>query len=219
LPGWHTTISLHISSPGAVFSGFGMVLTLLIPLRFACSSSQDMHILRHIDVMCKVTLGDRLNRRPTPTPWSFSSPGIAEIPMNVSTSSTGHSAVPMGWIMMISCNTLVPQVFWFKWCRQKRWFVFIISILVKRRNVVRAICDYRDRIAPRILPSSWGYYRPTYVDICTYIGTFGLFLPVSLVHQISADDRYLRGQRRSAQADPHHPAGGAKVEEAIPDDE
>jgi len=122
--------------------------------------------------------------------------------------------------MMISCNTLVPQVFWFKWCRQKLCFVFIISILVNvgmwfERFVIIVIGLHRE-----FLPSSWGYYRPTYVDVCTYIGTFGLFftcflLFIRFLPMIAISE--VKGV--TAQADPHHPAGGAKIEEAIPDDE
>ena len=31
------------------------------------------------------------------------------------------------------------------------------------------------------LPSSWGYYRPTLVDIFTYMGTLGLFFTLFLL--------------------------------------
>src|SRR5439155_399930 len=55
IPGWHTTIFPPYFVAGAVFSGFGMVLTLLIPLR-SMFKLQDIITMRHIDVMCKVTL-------------------------------------------------------------------------------------------------------------------------------------------------------------------
>jgi molybdopterin-containing oxidoreductase family membrane subunit len=31
------------------------------------------------------------------------------------------------------------------------------------------------------LPSSWGYFKPTWVDMCTFTGTIGLFLTLFLV--------------------------------------
>ncbi|HWI55906.1 MAG TPA: NrfD/PsrC family molybdoenzyme membrane anchor subunit, partial [Bacillota bacterium] len=55
LPGWHTTIFPPYFVAGAIFSGFGMVLTLLIPLR-SIFKLQDIITMRHIDIMCKVTL-------------------------------------------------------------------------------------------------------------------------------------------------------------------
>ena len=219
LPGWHTTIFPPYFVAGAVFSGFGMVLTLLIPLR-SMFKLQDIITMRHIDVMCKVTLatGSIVGYAYAMEffiAWYSGNPNERFHFLN-----RALGPYQWGWIMMISCNTLVPQVFWIKWCRQKLWFVFIISILVNvgmwfERFVIIVIGLHRE-----FLPSSWGYYRPTYVDICTYIGTFGLFftcflLFIRFLPMIAISE--VKGV--TAQADPHHPAGGAKVEEAIPDDE
>ena len=219
LPGWHTTIFPPYFVAGAVFSGFGMVLTLLIPLR-SMFKLQDIITMRHIDVMCKVTLatGSIVGYAYAMEffiAWYSGNPNEQFHFLN-----RALGPYQWGWIMMISCNTLVPQVFWIKWCRQKLWFVFIISILVNvgmwfERFVIIVIGLHRE-----FLPSSWGYYRPTYVDICTYIGTFGLFftcflLFIRFLPMIAISE--VKGV--TAQADPHHPAGGAKIEEAIPDDE
>ena len=219
LPGWHTTIFPPYFVAGAVFSGFGMVLTLLIPLR-SMFKLQDIITMRHIDVMCKVTLatGSIVGYAYAMEffiAWYSGNPNEQFHFLN-----RALGPYQWGWIMMISCNTLVPQVFWFKWCRQKLWFVFIISILVNvgmwfERFVIIVIGLHRE-----FLPSSWGYYRPTYVDVCTYIGTFGLFftcflLFIRFLPMIAISE--VKGV--TAQADPHHPAGGAKIEEAIPDDE
>src|SRR5258706_7944404 len=219
IPGWHATIFPPYFVAGAVFSGFGMVLTLLIPLR-SMFKLQDIITMRHIDVMCKVTLatGSIVGYAYAMEffiAWYSGNPNERFHFLN-----RALGPYQWGWIMMISCNTLVPQVFWFKWCRQKLWFVFIISILVNvgmwfERFVIIVIGLHRE-----FLPSSWGYYRPTYVDICTYIGTFGLFftcflLFIRFLPMIAISE--VKGV--TAQADPHHPAGGAKVEEAIPDAE
>ena len=219
LPGWHTTIFPPYFVAGAIFSGFGMVLTLLIPLR-SMFKLEDIITMRHIDVMCKVTLatGSIVGYAYAMEffiAWYSGNPNERFHFLN-----RALGPYQWGWIMMISCNTLVPQVFWIKWCRQKLWFVFIISILVNvgmwfERFVIIVIGLHRE-----FLPSSWGYYRPTYVDICTYIGTFGLFftcflLFIRFLPMIAISE--VKGV--TAQADPHHPAGGAKVEEAIPDDD
>src|SRR5450631_891478 len=55
LPGWHTTIFPPYFVAGAVFSGFGMVLTLLVPLR-RLLRLEDIITVRHVELMCKVTL-------------------------------------------------------------------------------------------------------------------------------------------------------------------
>jgi molybdopterin-containing oxidoreductase family membrane subunit len=82
---------------------------------------------------------------------------------------------------MISCNVLSPQFFWFKKLRTNIPFMFLISIVVNigmwyERFVIIATSLHRD-----FLPSSWGYFQPSIFDICTFIGTFGLFLTLFLL--------------------------------------
>jgi molybdopterin-containing oxidoreductase family membrane subunit len=122
--------------------------------------------------------------------------------------------------MMMSCNTLVPQLFWFKKVRQNLIVVFIISILVNigmwfERFVIIVLSLHRD-----FLPSNWGYFKPTWVDICTFIGTFGLFftcflLFIRFLPMIAISE--VKGV--TPQSDPHHPAGGAKHEEPVLDND
>ena len=112
---------------------------------------------------------------------------------------------------MFGCNVITPQLFWIKWFRQNLVVVFILSIFVNigmwfERFVIVVTSLHRD-----FLPSSWGYYMPTWVDVCTYLGTFGLFftmfllflryVPMIAVAEVKAVTPY---------ADPHHPLGGAK---------
>jgi molybdopterin-containing oxidoreductase family membrane subunit len=115
---------------------------------------------------------------------------------------------------------VLPQLFWFKKIRQNVFIIFIMSILVNvgmwfERFVIIVISLHRD-----FLPSSWGYFKPTWVDVCTYIGTFGLFftcfllfmrfLPMIAISEVKGV---------TPQADPHHPLGGAKHEEVEPDED
>jgi molybdopterin-containing oxidoreductase family membrane subunit len=59
--------------------------------------------------------------------------------------------------------------------------MFVMSIVVNigmwfERFVIIATSLHRD-----FLPSSWGYFRPTWIDIGTFVGTFGLFLTLFLL--------------------------------------
>ncbi len=56
LPGWHTTIFPPYFVAGAVYSGFAMVLTLIIPLR-AWYNMRDLITLRTIEAASKLMLG------------------------------------------------------------------------------------------------------------------------------------------------------------------
>src|SRR5437868_2266251 len=219
LPGWHTTIFPPYFVAGAIFSGFGMVLTLLIPLR-SLFKLQDIITMRHIDVMCKVTLatGSIVGYAYAMEffiAWYSGNPNEQFHFMN-----RALGPYNWAWLLMVIPNVVVPQIFWFKWARQNLVLVFIISILVNvgmwfERFVIIVIGLHRD-----FMPSNWGYYKPTYVDICTYIGTFGLFftcflLFIRFLPMIAISE--VKGV--TPQSDPHHPLGGAKVEEKVPDEE
>jgi molybdopterin-containing oxidoreductase family membrane subunit len=210
LPGWHTTIFPPYFVAGAVFSGFGMVLSLLVPLR-RLLHLQDIITVRHVELMCKVTLatgsivgyayGMELF-----IAWYSANPYEQYAFLN---RIGGHYA--WAYWTMITCNVVVPQLFWFKKVRTTMWLVFILSILVNvgmwfERFVIVVISLHRD-----FIPANWGYFRPTWVDIVTYLGTFGLFftfflLFIRFVPIIAIAE--VKGV--TPQADPHNPLGGAK---------
>ncbi len=211
LPGWHTTIFPPYFVAGAIFSGFGMVLTLLLPLRKVCKL-EDIITKRHIDVMCKVTLATGsivgyAYGMEFFIAWYSGSEYERFAFINRATGPYWW-----GYWTMISCNVIFPQLFWFKKVRQNLWIVFVLSILVNvgmwfERFVIIVISLHRE-----FLPSNWGYFVPTWVDVCTYLGTFGLFftcfllfmrfLPMIAIAELKGVTPY---------SDPHHPAGGAKV--------
>jgi molybdopterin-containing oxidoreductase family membrane subunit len=90
---------------------------------------------------------------------------------------------PLGWCgwIMLTCNAVVPQLLWFKWVRTKIWILFVISLLVNvgmwfERFVIIVIGLHRD-----FLPSSWGSYYPSYVEVLTLLGSFALFMTLFLL--------------------------------------
>ena len=211
LPGWHTTIFPPYFVAGAIFSGFGMVLTLLIPLR-KIYHLEDVITMRHIDLMCKVTLatGSIVGYAYAMEffiAWYSGNPFERYTFLN-----RAFGPYWWGYWTMISCNVIVPQFFWFKTIRRSVFIVWILSIFVNigmwfERFEIVVTSLHRD-----FLPSSWGYYSPTVIDVLTYIGTFGLFftffllflrfLPLIAIAEVKGV---------TPQANPHHPLGGAKI--------
>jgi Ni/Fe-hydrogenase subunit HybB-like protein len=209
LPGWHTTIFPPYFVAGAIFSGFGMVLTLLIPLR-SIFKLQDLITMRHIDLMCKVTLATGsivgyAYGMEFFIAWYSGNPYEKYTFIN-----RAFGPYWWGYWWMISCNVITPQFFWFKWFRQNVVVIWILSIFVNIgmwfERFVIVMTLHRD-----FLPSSWGYFKPTWVDVCTYLGTFGLFFTMFLLFL-----RYVpliaiaEVKAVTPEADPHHPRGGAK---------
>jgi molybdopterin-containing oxidoreductase family membrane subunit len=174
IPGWHTTIFPPYFVAGAIYSGFGMVLTLILPLR-AVFKLEDLITQYHIDNMCKITLatGSMVGYAYMMEffiAWYGANP-------NESFTFINRAFGPYAWAYwtMITCNVIVPQFFWFKGVRCNTAFVWILSLLVNvgmwfERFVIICTSLTRD-----FLPSSWGYLSPTVVDIFTFFGTFGVF--------------------------------------------
>ncbi len=210
VPGWHTTIFPPYFVAGAIFSGFGMVLTLLIPLRKLCGL-EDIITVRHVDLMCKVTLATGsivgyAYAMEVFIAWYSGNPYERYAFWN-------RAFGPYGWAywIMIACNVVIPQLFWFRKVRENMLGVWVISILVNVGMWFERFVIVVTTLAREFLPANWGYYTPTWVDICTYLGTFGLFftffllfvrfLPVVAIAEVKGV---------TPQADPHHPLGGAK---------
>ena len=78
------------------------------------------------------------------------------------------------WIM-VSCNVISPQLFWFKAIRENTPLVWVISIFVNIGMWFERFVIANTTLSRDFLPSSWGYYSPTVVDIFTFAGTFGFF--------------------------------------------
>jgi molybdopterin-containing oxidoreductase family membrane subunit len=211
LPGWHTTIFPPYFVAGAIYSGFGMVLTLILPLR-KLMHLEEIITLRHIDLMCKVTLvtGSIVGYSYAMEyfiAWYSGNPYERWTFWQRLFGSYWYG----GWAML-AFNVLTPQVFWFKRARKNLLLVFVVSILVNvgmwfERFVIVVGSLYQD-----FVPGNWGFYRPTWVDVCTYLGTFGLFftcflLFIRFLPMIAASE--VKGV--TPQGDPHHPLGGAKA--------
>jgi len=174
LPGWHTTIFPPYFVAGAIFSGFAMVLTLMLPLR-AIFGLHDLITQYHINCMCKIILatGSMVGYAYAMEffiAWYGANPyeGFAFI---------NRAFGPYAWAywIMVTCNVISPQLFWFKAIRENTSLVWIICIFVNIGMWFERFVITVTSLANDFLPTSWNYYSPTFVDIATFFGTFGLF--------------------------------------------
>ena len=210
LPGWHTTIFPPYFVAGAVFGGFAMVMTLMIPL-VSLYRLNEIVSIRHLEVMSKVILvtGSIVGYAYA---MEFFIAYYGGNPYELY-AFKNRAFGDMNWSYwwMISCNVLAPQFFWFKWCRTTPWFIWLICGFVNigmwmERFVIVVTSLHND-----FIPGNWGYYSPTWVDMITYFGTFGFFMTLFLLFcrflpLIAISE--VKGV--TVQADPHHPLGGAK---------
>jgi Ni/Fe-hydrogenase subunit HybB-like protein len=176
VPGWHTTIFPPYFVAGAIFSGFAMVQTLMLVMR-KVMNLQDYITLGHIEAMNKViVLTGSIVGCAYLTELFMA--WYSQVSFEQEHFFKYRIAGPYGWSywLMMSCNVISPQLFWFRKLRRNIAFTFIMSIVVNigmwfERFVIIVTSIYRD-----YLPSSWSiYYRPSIWEIGFYLGTFGLF--------------------------------------------
>ncbi len=180
LPGWHATIFPPYFVAGAIFSGFAMVLTILIPAR-QLFGLQDLITIKHVDNMAKVILATGCM-----VGYAYGMEFFTAFYSGNAFESfvfRNRAMGPYAWAYwtMVTCNVITPQFFWFKKIRQNVWLVLALCIFVNvgmwfERFVIIVTSLHRD-----FLPSSWGYFTPTWVDILTFVGSICLFLHLFLL--------------------------------------
>jgi molybdopterin-containing oxidoreductase family membrane subunit len=174
IPGWHATIFPPYFVAGAIFSGFAMVLTLLLITR-KVFKLEDYITIYHVELMNIIII------------ITGSIVGIAyiteffiawygQVPAEQYT-FINRAFGPYWWAYasMMTCNVISPQLFWFKKIRTNLVATFVLSIIVNigmwfERFVIIATSIHRD-----FLPSSWSMFYPTLYDVGEYVFTFGLF--------------------------------------------
>ena len=175
LAGWHSTIFPPFFVAGAIFSGFALVLTLIIPAR-RVFKLENVITLRHFDAMAKMLLI---------TGWIVTYSYIVELFVGWYSGDTFEVYQhlvnrPFGWYaicfwIMIGCNCVVTQLFWSRRLRRNLKVLFVASLLINvgmwlERFEIIVVSLSRD-----FLPSSWHIFKPTWVDIGLLAGTLGFF--------------------------------------------
>ena len=180
IPGWHTTIFPPYFVAGAIFSGFAMVLTLLIPARELYPGMKDFVTARTIENMCKIiTVTGSMVGFAYIMEFFIAWYGGNQFEFQTFKNRAFGQYWWAYWIMF-TCNVISPQVFWFKKARTCIPFIFFITIVVnigmwfERFVIMMSLSnDY--------LPSSWAYFSPTLVDITTFVGSMGIFMTLFLL--------------------------------------
>jgi molybdopterin-containing oxidoreductase family membrane subunit len=174
IPGWHATIFPPYFVAGAIYSGFAMVLTLAIPIRWYYRM-EDFITMRHIQNMAKIMLATGLivfygYACEAFIAWYSASDWEGFLIKN-------RMAGPY-WYMywtLIFCNGLVPQLLWFKRVRTNVPLLFVIALVVNTGMWLERYVIVVTSLARDFLPSAWGMYAGTMWDWMTYVGTLGLF--------------------------------------------
>src|SRR3569833_1194809 len=175
LPGWHTTIFPPYFVAGAIYSGFAMVLNLLIPIR-RLYGLQNLITTRTLNNMACVMLV---------TGWMVIYGYIMEAFMAWYSNDPFEKHMmwdrafgAYGWVfwglMMLNC--IIPQLLWSRRVRTNGLYLFLVALSVNVGMWVERFVIVVQSLHHDFVPSSWKMYYPTKWDVFTRLGSIGMFL-------------------------------------------
>ncbi|MEN9722742.1 MAG: hypothetical protein RJB38_728 [Pseudomonadota bacterium] len=180
VPGWHTTIFPPYFVAGAIFSGFAMVVTLLVIMR-EMFGFKNYITMDHLELMNKIIMATGMMVGYAYAceffiAWYSGSAFEKYVFIN-------RAFGPYWWAYwtMATCNVIIPQLFWIRSMRRNIGVMFVISLFVNigmwfERYVIVVTSLHRD-----FLPSSWTMYFPTWYDWGWTLGSFGVFFALFLL--------------------------------------
>jgi molybdopterin-containing oxidoreductase family membrane subunit len=176
LPGWHSPIFPPYFVAGAIFSGFAMVVTLLVPAR-RLYRLESVVTARHLDNIGKLLLVTGLLVTyayivESFTAWLGGDP--LERHIYLVSRPTGPYAA-LFWTV-IACNCVVPQLMWARRLRRSPVALWTVSLFIQVGMWTERFMLIVSSLSRGHLPSSWGDYRPTFVDVGILAGTVFFFL-------------------------------------------
>ena len=204
LPGWHSTIFPPYFVAGAIYSGFAMVLNLLIPIR-RLYGLQNLVTTRTLNNMACVTLV---------TGWMVIYGYIMEAFMAWYSNDPFEKHMmwdrafgAYGWVFwgLMTLNCVIPQLLWSRRVRTNDISLFFVALSVNVGMWVERFVIVVQSLHHDFVPSSWKMYYPTKWDVFTLLGSIGLFLVLLLlfiryVPMISiTESRELIAQRKEGQ--------------------
>ncbi len=180
LPGWHTTIFPPYFVAGAVFSGFAMVQNVLIVVR-KVFNLQHIITIDILEKMNKVMLATGMMvgyayGMEFFIAWYSGNPLESFVFLN-----RAFGDYAWAYWVMVSCNVIFTQLFWFKKIRRTIPIMFVIGVLVNVGMWFERFVIVVTTLSKDFLPSNWGFYTPTLVDIGILLGSFGLFFTLVIL--------------------------------------
>lgn len=175
LSGWHSTIWPPYFVAGAIFQGFAMVIQLIVPIR-KLYKLEHLITERHLDLCAKLCLAMGLVITYTYLYENFIA-WYSAVPwerwMYLHTRPVG----PYAWLywLMIFCNVVVLQAFWFRRARRTPWLAWIIASFIQVGMWLERFVLIVTSLHEDFLPSSWDMYRPSLVDATILFGSISFF--------------------------------------------
>ncbi len=175
LPGWHSTIFPPYFVAGAIYSGFAMVVMLMLPVRHFWRLHEVVTV-EHFEKMALLMLvtGEIVTYSYLVEVYSAWTGGDV---FERWTMLHARISGPFAWSYwaVIACNCLTPQIFWWRRARRIPLLVFIASVLIQVGMWLERFMLIVTSQAQDFLPSSWDGFRPSFVDFGLLAGSLCFF--------------------------------------------
>ena len=180
VPGWHATIFAPYFVAGAIFSGFAMVLTVMIPVRriFGLEAYITEY---HFENMARFLLLTSLI-----VGYAYVAEYFTAWYSQVEAEQSAFWLRAFGpyWIStwtMILCNAVFPQLLWFRKLRTSVPFLFVLSVLINVGMWMERYVIIISGLSREYAPAVWGVYTPNAADLTIVAGSFGFFAMLFLI--------------------------------------
>jgi len=174
VPGWHATIFAPYFVAGAIFSGFAMVLTVMIPVRRIYGLERyitDYHFenMSRFILLTSLIVG-----------YAYAAEYFIAWYSGVEFERTSFYLRAFGpywistWIMII-CNGVLPQLLWFKRLRTHVPFLFVLSVLINIGMWFERYVIIVTSLSREYEVATWGLYTPSAAELSILAGSFCWF--------------------------------------------
>jgi len=174
VPGWHSTLFAPFFVDGAIFSGFAMVLVLIIPMRYFFGLHPYLTD-RHLDAMGKLILTTGLVLTYFYVCEIFTAWYSGDVFEKASLFWKVTKSYAWALWLMYFCNCIAPLILFWKRARTSVPILYTVSILVligmwfERFNIIVP------SLAHDFYPYTWGIYLPSATDSMIVVGSFAFF--------------------------------------------
>jgi len=180
VPGWHETIIPPYFVAGAIYSGFAMMLNILLPIRWLYGLHNIM-TPRHLNNIGNImlVLGNMVAYSYIIEEFmAWYSGDIFE-----QSTMADRAFGSYGWIFwaLIVINILVPQALWSRRVRLNPVALFFVALSANLGMWVDHFLIIVVSLTHDFTPSTWKMYYPTVWDWATMFGSVGLFLTLMVL--------------------------------------
>ncbi|HEY3444979.1 MAG TPA: NrfD/PsrC family molybdoenzyme membrane anchor subunit [Myxococcales bacterium] len=182
MPGWHEDIFPPYFVGGAIFSGFAMVLVLVLPAR-RLYRLESVITVRHVEAMNKLILATSwmvFYGYATENFMAWYSGDRYAIYTYWFNQETGWPLAPLFWLLLL-LNFVLPQLHWLERARRSTAVSVLVALGVLVGMWLERFVLILRAINRDFLPASWWSYGPTWVDWSLFAGTLGFFLTAFLL--------------------------------------